>query len=230
MAEELPTEPAPTEYISRLDAMTMEETESTGSSLGSRIVQSWRDMRTHTRGLIEEHLSEHRLLFYVMLSDLIFFVSFSIRTLVSPAEITKSAIGLETAKWLVAALLIRTAIMYLLSFLIYTASKMSGGTGSWYDTRVGTFWGALVSAPFDIMLALIGGAISYHQGNYPVLSNSVIALIVLWGGFLPFFWYISQGIAEAQGFKRNLIAFGALLVLGSLTLYAAVFFGATGLH
>jgi len=216
------------EYTSRLDAMTLEETETTGSSLGKRIIGSWADMRGHTRGLIEENLSEHRLLFYVLLSDVIFFVSFSIRTLVSPTGFQPTQIGLATAQILIFALLVRTALMYALSLALQAASRGFGGQGTWRDTRNGVFWGALVAAPFDILLALIGGWTSFQADAMPLLGSPIVTIIVLWGGFVPFFWFISQGLAEAHRFRTNLFAFAALLGLGAAAILFGSLFGFAG--
>lgn len=224
------TEAPPTEYVSRLDAMSLEDTETTGASLGTRIVQSWKDMRGHTRGLIEEGMSEHRLLFYVMLSDIIFFVSFSIRTVVAPSAVAKDMIvGLEIGKWLVIALLIRTTCMYILSAILVVVSKNFGGTGTWKETRIGVFWGALVAAPFGLLLAALSGMIHLYEADYAFLSSAWVSMPILWIGAVPFLWFISQGLAEAQGFARNSIAFLAMSVGAIVGLVALIYLRSAGL-
>ncbi|MEM8869321.1 MAG: hypothetical protein AAGE38_02900, partial [Pseudomonadota bacterium] len=79
------------------------------SSLGDRVIDAWRDMRASTRRLIDEKPSEHRLLFYVLLSDIIFFLSWSLKTVVSPVSGVKEQVPLEIGAWLIAALMVRTA-------------------------------------------------------------------------------------------------------------------------
>ena len=222
--------PPPTEYVSRLDAMTLEESETTGSSLGRRIFQSWRDMRGHTRGLIEEGLSEHRLLFYVMLSDIIFFVSLAIRTVVAPSAAAKSMVdGVEIGKYLIIALFVRTACMYVFSFILNIAARSFGGTGSWRETRTGVFWGALVAAPFGLLLAMISGLIKWYEPSFPFLGSDWISLPVLFIGVVPFIWFTTQGLAEAQGYSRNLVAFGILTVLTVVGFYGGTFLKSAGI-
>ncbi|MHA3915029.1 hypothetical protein [Halovulum sp. GXIMD14793] len=218
------------EYHSRLDEMTMEETETTGTSLGRRIINSWKDMRGHTRGLINENLDEHRLLFYVLLSDIIFFVSFTIRALVSPFGYETAQVGLLAFKILVAVLLLRTIFMYVLSLVLQLGSKAVGGKGTWKETRVGVFWGALVAAPFEILLAALGGMISNYGAGIPWLLSIEMEMAILLGGFVPLFWFISLGLAEAQKFKSHLPSFGILMAVGAIGAISLALFGLPGSH
>lgn len=230
VAEQMMHGGAVPEYHSRLDEMTLEETETTGASLGSRIVDSWKDMRSHTRGLINENLDEHRLLFYVLLSDIIFFVSFTIRALVSPFGYETAEVGLLAFKILVAVLLLRTIFMYVLSFVLQAGSKAVGGKGTWKETRVGVFWGALVAAPFEILLAGVGGMISKYGAGIPGLQSIGMEMAILLGGFIPLFWFVSLGMAEAQRFKSHYAAFGILLAIGAAGAVVLALFGLPGAH
>ena len=125
------------------------------SSMLERIWDAWKDMRSSARRLINEAPNESRLVFMVLLSDLVFFLSWSIKTVVAPMTSATNLIPIEISILLIAALMVRTAFMYLFSLVVYWACKLFKGQGSWYETRVCVFWAALVSAPFGFIAALV---------------------------------------------------------------------------
>ncbi|MBV1863296.1 MAG: hypothetical protein KUG74_02580, partial [Rhodobacteraceae bacterium] len=92
------------------------------SGLGARMVDGWRDMRASTRRLLREKPGEARLILYVLASDIVFFISWSLKTIVAPIEgvdplISPDKVGLL----MIGALMLRTAAMYLFSLcLLYT--------------------------------------------------------------------------------------------------------------
>ena len=55
----------------------------------------------------------------------------------------------------VVAFLIRTSLFYVIAVLAKSASYPFGGRGSWYDTRCAVFWAALVSAPIEMIGAIL---------------------------------------------------------------------------
>lgn len=67
------------------------------TGLIARILDAWRDMPASTRRLIKERPSEARLFFFVLLSDLIFFLSFSVKTVVSPTSMAESVLPNDVA-------------------------------------------------------------------------------------------------------------------------------------
>jgi len=177
------------------------------SGLGPRMVDAWRDMRASTRRLIDENPSEHRLLFYVLLSDIVFFLSWSLKTVVSPVSGVKEQVPLEIGAWLIAALMLRTASMYAFSVIVTFVAKTAGGTGSWRDNRAGIFWGALVAAPFGLLMAAVTVSMSWLEPMFPVLREDWVALPPYWISLVPFLWFISQGVAEANGYTKNALTF-----------------------
>lgn len=199
------------------------------NSLGERVWDAWKDMRKSTRRLIEEQPSEQRLLFYVLLSDIIFFLSWSIKTVVSPVSGVAERVPLEIGMWLIAALMLRTASMYLFSGIIAVCARAFGGKGSWKDTRCGVFWGALVAAPFGFLMALVTVGMSWLEPFFPVLRNEWIALPPYWISLVPFIWFISQGMAESHGFQRNSISFMVMSVIALGGLVGAMYLRANGI-
>ncbi len=194
-----------------------------------RILESWADMRQATRRLIDENLEEHRLLFYILLSDMIFFLSWSLKTVVSPISGIEAYIPVEIGVWLVAALMARTASMYVFSFFLWAGARACGGRGSWKETRCGLFWGALVAAPFGLLMAIVTVLISWLNPYFPILREEWVALPPYWLSLVPFIWFISQGLAEAHGFVRNSIPFMVMSVLALIALVGAIYLRATGI-
>jgi len=189
--------------------------------LGTRIVQSWRDMRGQTRELIDERPNEHRLVFFVLLSDIIFFLSWSLRTVVAPVAGFEDEVPLQLGALLVGALLLRTLSMYAFSLVLWGASRLWGGGGSWRDTRTGVFWAALVAAPFGLLMGLATIGLGWIAPMAPALGSEAAAAVVQVVGFLPFVWFVSLGLAEAQGFRSARTAFQVLLLLSIIAMLLA---------
>ena len=199
------------------------------SNMGERMVDSWRDMRGATRRLINERPDERRLLFYVLLSDIIFFLSWSLKTVVAPVTGVADRVPLEIGLWLIAALMFRTASMYAFAGCVWIGARMGGGTGNFRDTRCGVFWGALVAAPFGLIMALLTVSISWLEPFFPVLKEEWVALPPYWISLVPFIWFISQGIAEAHGFVRNSTSFMVMSVLALTGLIGAMYLRSIGM-
>lgn len=193
------------------------------ASMGDRIIDAWKDMRASTARLIAENPSEHRLLFYVLLSDIIFFLSWSLKTVVSPVSGVKEQVPLEIGVWLIAALMLRTASMYAFSGIVTVFVRIFGGTGSWRANRAGIFWGALVAAPFGFLMAAVTVSMSWLEPYFPVLREDWIALPPYWISLVPFLWFISQGIAQANGFRKNAVAFLAMSVVALTMMLVAMY-------
>jgi len=200
------------------------------SGLGMRILDAWRDMRASTRRLLREKPGEARLILYVVASDMVFFLSWSLKTMVAPVEgvdplVSPDKIGLLMA----GALMLRTSVMYLFSLLVFLASRILHGQGSWKETRAAVFWGALVSAPFGLAAALLSVGIGILAPHFPILNESWVALPVYWLGLIPFVWFISAGVAEAQRYKMSGPTFMAMSVLALGLTIAALLWGQGGM-
>lgn len=198
------------------------------TGLFAKIWDAWGDMQTSTRRLIKEKPSESRLLFFVLMSDLMFFLSWSIKTIVSPNSIAESALPDNIALLLVGALLLRTGSVYIFAILVGLFLKMLGGTGTLKDTRCGIFWGSFVAAPFGLLAALLAMAMHSMEGVFPFIKNETVGLAPLWLGLLPFVWYVSAGATEAHGFKKVFPLFAGLALLCVVGLLIAMYLQANG--
>ncbi len=230
MSENVLEGPGAAPRLTALEELELElaEMDENRIGLGPRIWRSWKDMRAATRNLIDEKPSEARLLFFVLLSDIVFFLSMSLKTVVAPPESFKSEIPLSIGLVLIGALFLRTTVMYIFSFILAKGSAAFGGKGTWYDTRVGVFWGAIVAAPFGLLMALITIFMNWLEPTLPILGNKWVALVPYWLGVLPFMWIISQGLSEAQHFKSNKTSFIVLSIVALVVLAGGIFFGISG--
>ena len=190
-----------------------------------RIADAWLHMGTSTRRLIREHPSEGRLLFYVLMADIVVFLSWTLKTVVVPHP--DAPIPLRVSLWLVLMLMGRTAIMYGFAAVAGAVLKLLGGRGSWRDTRAGVFWGGFVAAPFSLFAALVTVALaaSYGPGS---ATGSWYVIPLYWVSLIPFIWYISGGLAEAQRMRFAPIFLG-LSVLTVCALFAALVASARGI-
>ena len=185
-------------------------------------------MPASTRRLIAERPSEARLFFFVLLSDLIFFLSFSVKTVVSPTSMAESILPNDVALLLVVALMMRTAIIYVFAIVLGLILRAFGGTATLKDTRAGVFWGSFVSAPFEILAAILVVAMASFEGSLPFLSGETVSLMPLWLGLLPYIWFVSAGATSAHGFKRFFPLFAALSLLCIVAMFWALYLRANG--
>lgn len=195
------------------------------SGLFERLQDSWTDMRASTRRLLREKPSEGRLLFYVLVSDMVFFISWTLKTLVAPASAAEGVIAADKIGLLmIAALMVRTALMYGFSALVFAITSAFKGEANWKMTRTGVFWGAFVSAPFSLAAAVIAAVMGMYEPQLPILGNKIVALPVYWLGLIPFVWYIAAGTAEANKFRLTsptfmaMTLFALILTVATLTL------------
>lgn len=190
-------------------------------SLWRRMLLSYQDMRAATRQLIGENPSEARLLFFVLLSDVIFFLNRGVSLVISPGSAASEKLPLEIGLWLIAALFLRTLTLYVFSGMVAAVCRLFGGQGSWRDTRTGVFWASLVAAPIGVLGALIVALFAHLEEAIPVLGEPVMTLPAHLMGMVFFVFFVSASVAEAHRFRNTspvFMAFSvftvALLVLG----------------
>lgn len=170
--------------------------------MNDRFLEAWRDMAASTRRLLAERPSEGRLLFFVILSDVVFFLSWTLKTLLAPTSAAAETLPIGVAAWLLVAILFRTSSLYVLAALAAAAATLCGGAGSWRDTRAAVFWGALVSAPFGLLAAALTVVLNRAETSLPALADPLFALPPYYVGLVPFLWFVAAGIAAAHRFER----------------------------
>lgn len=197
-------------------------------SMKDRILDAWKDMRASTRRMIEERPSEGRLLFFVLISDLILFLSWGIKTVVSPNSMMLEVLPPNAPLLLIGALMFRTISVYIFAMVVGVILRVFGGKGTFRDTRTGIFWGTFVAAPFELFSAVITFLMAKMEATLPFLGGEMIALAPLWIALLPYVWFVSAGAAEAHGFKKVFPLFLSLSLFSVAMLLGAMYLRATG--
>ncbi len=172
-------------------------------TMNDRILEAWRDMPGSMRRLLAEKPSEGRLLFFVILSDVIFFASWSLKTMIAPTAAAVSKLPVDMAKWLLVALVARTVMLYGASTVICAVCQVCGGWGNAQETRAAVFWSALVTAPFGLAAALLAMILSEGEQIWPALQDPVFALPPYYLGLVPLLWFTALAVATAHRFERS---------------------------
>lgn len=191
-----------------------------GRSYIDRILDAYANMRDSTRAIIVSKPSEGRLLFMALLSDVIFFLARSISMVVLPPEEVRLSLPHYVGLGLVVAFLFRTAIFYVFAVLAHIVSKPFGGKGTWYSTRCAVFWAALVSAPIELFAALVTVIVVYLRPSIPALDVDTLVSAPYFIGPIAFGFFLSAGVAEAQGFRYTYRVMAVLAILTILSIAA----------
>lgn len=184
-----------------------------GRTYLDRVLDAWSDMRWSTAALIDSRPSEGRLLFLALISDLVFFLSRTLSMVVAPPLAVEAELPAQMGLGLLVAFLVRTSFFYVVAALAVIVSRPFGGTGSWYETRCAVFWAAFVSAPVEAL-----GAALTSLGVWAGVERGWLAETPYFLGPIAFGFFLSAGVAEAQGFRYTyrVMAVLALLVVGAL--------------
>ena len=199
-------------------------------SLAQQLFAAWTDMKASTRRLIDSDPSEARLLAFVLMSDLVFVLSWTLKTLVSPLSGAEELIPNEVAALLITGLCLRTACMYSFAAALNLVARVFGSKREFRSTRAALFWGAFVAAPFGLLAAVVTVIIHNFEDSVPLFQADWVALPPYWLGLMPFLWFISQGLAEAHGARRVAPIFLALSLLAIGGIIGAIWLDAAVLH
>jgi hypothetical protein len=170
---------------------------------------AWADLRGSMRAELDRHPSEGRLLFYVMLSGLIWFIG-RYALLVSGTQVLSMGqdefIGRAGAEF-VTSIFFRTLAFYALAALAGAIAKAAGGGGDWRDSRAALFWAALVAAPVILAATLLSLLLTGAPGQAADIAGML--------GAVAFAWAVAQCFAEAHGFASAWRVFMAVAGLAA---------------
>jgi len=189
----------------------MEQSLSSGGVLW-RMLGAWADLRGSMRAELDRDPGEGRLLFYVMLSGLIWFIGRHALLVygplgpVIPEDVFLGRVGLE----FVSAIFFRTLAFYALAALAGLIARAAGGSGGWRDSRAALFWAALVAAPVILAATLLSLLLTGIPGQAGAIASML--------GAVAFAWAVAQCIAEAHGFRSGLRVF--IVIAGLVAIFA----------
>ncbi len=171
----------------------MEQALPSGGVLWS-MLGAWADLRGSMRAELDRDPSEGRLLFYVMLSGLIWFLgryAVLVYGPLGPVIPQGEFLGRVGAEF-VAAIFFRTLAFYALAALAGLIARAAGGSGGWRDSRAALFWAALVAAPVILAATLLSLLLTGVPGQIGAIAGML--------GAVAFAWAVAHCFAEAHGF------------------------------
>lgn len=179
-----------------------------------RVLAAWAGLRASLRAELDHRPTEGRLLYYAVLSGLIWFLGRAALLAWGPLAPTYSTAEFRArlAAELVSSVFFRTLALYALAAVAAAAARAAGGTGSWRDSRAALFWAALVAAPAILAAHLLSVLLT----DLPGLAGAIAGML----GALVFGWTAAQCLAEAHGFRSG------LAVLAAMAAAVAAFIGA----
>jgi len=189
------------------------EAENLRPSVTVRMARSFFDMRATTEELLSERPSEARLLMLVLLSDMIFTLSWALKTLIAPTQAATASMGSDVVLWLMVALMLRTTAIYALALVVGLVVKAFGGKATLFETRVGVIWGVFVAAPVGLIIAEFSVIINQFDGSFALLQSQGIQMAPYWLGMVPFVWFVSKGAAAANRIDNAVPIFGTIAAL-----------------
>ena len=194
-------------------------------SMTARVLQSFTDMRGATEAFIDERPSEGRLLMILMLSNMFFVLSWSVKALITPTAAASETMGADIALWLVVAMMMRTTLIYATALFTGLVCRMLGGVATVQETRAGVFWGAFVAAPIGLAVAGLATLIATLSDTVPFFQSEAVQMLPYWLGMVPFIWFISKGAATANRIDNAVPLFGILSTICVSLAFAANTFG-----
>ncbi len=189
------------------------EKENLRPSVTVRLARSFFDMRATTEELISERPSEARLLMLVILSDMIFILSWTLKTLISPTTAVTASLGADAVLWLLVAVMLRTTGVYALALFVGIIVKILGGKATLLETRIGVIWGVFVAAPIGLIIAEFSVLINNFDGSFALLQSQGVQMTPYWLGMVPFVWFVAKGAAAANRIENAVPVFGTLAAL-----------------
>ncbi len=198
-------------------------------SLTYRVLFAWFAMSRSTLEMIRAQPTEGHLLFLLLWSDLAFFLSWTMKAVIVPNDKGVAIISFEIGGLLLLALIGRTAALYFFAMVVAAVARIFGGRGSWRDTRIAIFWAVFVTSPFGVAAALLSVLFTNLEFYYPIFGAPWISVPPYYMGLVPFVWYISVGIARAQGFRKVSPIFLIMSVVSLVGIIGGMYFHARGL-
>ncbi|HSF94107.1 MAG TPA: YIP1 family protein [Thermohalobaculum sp.] len=177
-----------------------------------RMLGAWADLRRAMRGELDRQPTEGRLLFYAMLSGLIWSVGELMLVRYSPASAAlpeEEFLG-NAAAILGGALFVRTLALYLAAAVAHAIARGLGGGGSWRDSRAAMFWAVLVAAPAMVAAALLALMLADTPRSAGAISDTL--------GSLAFAWVAAACIAEAHGFASTWRGLVVVVIMAAMVL------------
>jgi len=187
-------------------------------SASGEIIRAYRGFGASMQRQMESRPGEERLLAYVVVASLIFFVArvpalLKLSAAAATAEISPIALFVTN---LVGSFFFAPLMLYGLAALSHLAAKAFGGHGRGVDARLALFWTLLVISPLALISTII-------QIAMPLAWVSQALWLAL---FLIFAFAWGQALSVAEGYKKPYLAIAAIILtaLGLIILFKSTLF------
>ncbi|MCF6272541.1 MAG: YIP1 family protein [Rhodobacteraceae bacterium] len=147
---------------------------------------------------------EERVLIYVVIASLIFFIARSpelLRLSMAAASDDVSGAALFVTN-LVGSFFFAPLMLYGLAALSHILARLFGGKGRFFDARLGLFWSLLLVSPLALVSTVVQMALPYE------IVAQGMALFM----FLLFSYVWASCLSVAEGFKRPYITMAAIIL------------------
>ena len=196
--------------------MTMTQSESPGGGLAGRVLGAWADLRGSLRAELDRGAGEARLLYYAVLSGLIWFLGRAALLSWGPMgpTLTEDEFLRLTGAEFISAVFYRTLALYAVAAIAGWVALRFGGSGTWHDSRAAVFWASLVAAPVILAATLFSMLLTGVPGRAAEIASML--------GALASAWALAHCITEAHGFRspwRVLAVIAAIAAAFVLALY-----------
>jgi len=180
-------------------------------SATGEIIRAYRGFGASMQRQVDSRPGEERLLAYVVVASLIFFVArvpalLKLSAAASTAEISPIALFVTN---LVGSFFFAPLMLYGLAALSHLVAKAFGGKGRGVDARLALFWILLVISPLALLSTIIQMAIPLLWVSQVLWFALFVVFAIAWG----------QALAVAEGFKKPFLTIAAII----LTAFGVIF-------
>lgn len=151
------------------------------------IVRTWRGPRAVARSLLDQGTREDRALVYLMVGQVIVFVS-RLPALQRDAVLNGGDFTRDVAYALFGLVMIAPLLFYLLAEIGRWLARMFGLVVSSYGGRLSLFWAWLAASPASLLYGLLVGLNGVSEPGTRVVG-------AVW--LVAVFWFWVQGLREA---------------------------------
>lgn len=185
-------------------------------STSGEIIRAYRGFGASMKRRLDEHPGEERLLIYLVIAILLFFVAripnlLEVSAIQATEEVTSTAVFVTN---LVSSFFFAPLLFYGVAALSHLIAKAFGGKGTSYDARLALFWTLLVISPLSLISTIV-------QVTFPADWLSTTLLLSM---FLLFTYVWGTCLCVAEGFKsRYLTILVIILTVFGLTIAFRIF-------
>jgi len=166
-------------------------------SASGEIIRAYRGFGASMKQRLDEHPGEERLLIYLVIAILLFFVArvpnlLQVSAIQATEDISIEAIFVTN---LVSSFFFAPLLLYAVAALSHLIAKAFGGKGTSYGARLALFWTLLVIAPLSLVSTIL-------QVAFPAAWLSSTLLV---GLFLLFTYVWGTCLSVSEGFKSHFL-------------------------